>query len=55
MGRGVVGLVVRPVVGLTDAATDVLNGIRDNAVAEAFDGYFQVVEAPNPYAPRHPL
>lgn len=28
IGTGVVGLVVKPVVGITDAATDVLEGVR---------------------------
>ena len=43
VGRGVLGLVVKPVVGLADAATDVLQGVQGTAgAATAAEALFQL-------------
>lgn len=35
VGKGMLGLVIKPVVGLTDAATDVLRGVQSTAGASS--------------------
>jgi hypothetical protein len=42
MGKGVIGLVVKPVVGLTDAATDVLRGVQGTTGASTADQMTQL-------------
>jgi len=42
VGKGMIGLVVKPVVGLTDAATDVLQGVQSTAGALTVDQMAQL-------------